>query len=326
MNASLVPTISTFARILGVLGLAWLLAGPAAAAEPARNPAFGVMIHYLPGRGEVRPWLKPEVEGLANALAEMRASYLIVTLGQNNGQYIAPNASMVALCPKAMVNEPRQDLPLELGRALAARGIGLMLYLPFRAPQADRYLMDCLGDVDEQSATSAGFIRNWSKVIGYWSAHYGPLLKGWWFDGVYNTSGMSGEDWRTLCAAANRGGRDRLLAFNSGEGLQRFQTRSAPCQNLAAGELLDVPAGLRAADAAPRFHVATPLAQTWGRPGPARWSSAEIRQRIADARAANGLFTLDIPLPRDLQIAPEQVALVRSATGTPEASHKEARQ
>ncbi|MEJ1127805.1 hypothetical protein V9L20_09500 [Variovorax sp. CCNWLW225] len=296
---------------------AWLLCAACAASAAPPMTGFGVMVHYLPDKQTIADVARFDAEALAASLARMRASYLILTLGQNNGQFIAPNAALELLCPGSIENRPPRDLPMEIARALQRRGIGLVLYLPFRAPQGDAYLMDCLGDVSEQKPPPARFIAGWTAVVREWSEHYGALAKGWWFDGVYNTKGMSAEDWNGLCAAARTGAPKRWLAFNSGEGPQRFSAKAAPCQNLMAGELLQppapsVPSTTPASGLA--FHVLTPLGASWGQTTAPRFTAAQVRDWIADAKARGGLFTLDLPLDSDYRFLPTHIALVRSAT------------
>ncbi|QGW83052.1 hypothetical protein [Variovorax paradoxus] len=296
---------------------AWLLCVACAASAAPPVTGFGVMVHYLPDKQTIADVARFDAEALAASLARMRASYLILTLGQNNGQFIAPNAALELLCPGSIENRPPRDLPMEIGRALQRRGIGLVLYLPFRAPQGDAYLMDCLGDVSEQKPPPARFIAGWTAVVREWSEHYGALAKGWWFDGVYNTKGMSAEDWNGLCAAARTGAPKRWLAFNSGEGPQRFSAKAAPCQNLMAGELLQppapsVPSTTPASGLA--FHVLTPLGSSWGQTTAPRFTADQLRDWIADAKARGGLFTLDLPLDADYRFLPTHVALVRNAT------------
>ncbi|MEJ1171040.1 hypothetical protein [Variovorax sp. CCNWLW235] len=296
---------------------AGLLCAACAASAAPQVTGFGVMVHYLPDKQTIADVARFDAEALAASLARMRASYLILTLGQNNGQFIAPNAALELLCPGSIENRPPRDLPMDIGRALQRRGIALVLYLPFRAPQGDAYLMDCLGDVSEQKPPPARFIAGWTAVVREWSEHYGALAKGWWFDGVYNTKGMSAEDWDGLCAAARTGAPKRWLAFNSGEGPQRFSAKAAPCQNLMAGELLQppapsVPSTTPASGLA--FHVLTPLGASWGQTTAPRFTAAQVRDWIADAKARGGLFTLDLPLDSDYRFLPTHVALVRSAT------------
>lgn len=299
--------------------LAALVLGAGAAAGQAQlpetaTPGFGVMVHYLPDKQSIADIERFDVEAFVASLVEMRASHLILTLGQNNGQFIAPNAALEVLCPDSARNRPPRDLPLEIGRSLQRRGIALILYLPFRAPQGDRYLMECLGDVSEQSPPPARFIAAWSAVIRNWSEHYGALARGWWFDGVYNTVGMTASDWGAFCNAARSGAAQRWLAFNAGEGAERFSIRSAPCQNLMAGEFMQPPPHPAGSPSELTFHVLTPLAASWGRAAPARFTAAQVRGWIADAKARDGLFTLEMPLDANFRFLPAHVALVRSAT------------
>jgi hypothetical protein len=319
-----IQALRALRRLASAALLGAACAGAGAQQQEAPVPGFGVMVHYLPDKQNVQNAALFDVEALAAALADMRASYLVLTLGQNNGQFIAPNAALEALCPESARHRPPRDLPLEIGRALERRGIGLVLYLPFRAPQADPYLMACLGDVSEQQPPPARFTAAWSAVIRYWSEHYGPLARGWWFDGTYNTRGMSPESWNALCAAAKSGGgANRWLAFNPGEGPARFNARAAPCQNVMAGEFMQPPppASLPAALAAERpsnlaFHLLTPLGASWGQATAPRFSADQLRDWIADAQARGGLFTLDLPLDDGLRLLPAHVAHVRSATAT----------
>ncbi|MET3493605.1 hypothetical protein [Variovorax boronicumulans] len=306
-------------RRLMLTALALAAAGPQAfaAAPPAAAPGFGVMVHYLPDKQSIGDIGRFDAEAFAASLAEMRATYLILTLGQNNGQFIAPNAALEALCPRSARNRSPRDLPLDIGRALQRHGIALMLYLPFRAPQGDAYLMDCLGDVSEQLPPPRRFITGWSAVVKDWSEHYGAMVTGWWFDGVYNTTDMNADDWGTLCAAARSGASNRWLAFNAGEGAARFSLKSAPCQNLMAGELMQPPERLSSPPSDLRLHVLTPLGTSWARTSAPRFSSAQLRGWLADAAARRGMFTLDMPLDKDFRFLPSHVALVRSATTPP---------
>jgi hypothetical protein len=299
--------------LLAVMPLAGR-AQPAGASAGAPMPGFGVMVHYLPDKQSINEIKRFDVEAFASTLADMRASHLILTLGQNNGQYIAPNAALEVLCPGSAANRSPRDLPMEIGQALRKRGISLILYLPFRAPQADPALMDCLGDVSEQEPPPARFIAAWSSVIRDWSERYGSLVSGWWFDGTYNTKGITPAGWEMLCSAARTGAANRWLAFNAGEGAERFSAKSAPCQNLMAGEYMQPPAHLTAPPSELALHVLTPLSASWGREAPARFTAAQLRSWISEAAAVRGLFTLDMPIDAAGRFLPAHVALMKSVT------------
>jgi hypothetical protein len=309
------PMLRSLAALL--LLAATPLAGraqPAGTSAGAPMPGFGVMVHYLPDKQSINEIKRFNVEAFATTLADMRASHLILTLGQNNGQYIAPNAALEVLCPASAANRPPRDLPMEIGKALRSRGIALILYLPFRAPQADRALMDCLGDVSEQEPPPARFVAAWSSVIRDWSERYGSLVSGWWFDGTYNTKGITPAGWDMLCGAARAGGSNRWLAFNAGEGAERFSVKSAPCQNLMAGEYMQPPAHLAGPPSELALHVLTPLTASWGREAPARFTATQLRGWISEAAAARGLFTLDMPIDATGRFLPAHVALMKSVT------------
>ena len=312
------PVMRSLMQLLAALLLATLsLAGRA---QPM--PGFGVMVHYLPDKQSISEIKRFDVEAFASALADMRASHLILTLGQNNGQYIAPNSALEVLCPASAKNRPPRDLPLEIGEALQRRGIALILYLPFRAPQDDAALMRCLGDVSEQQPPPARFIAAWSSVIRDWSERYGTLAGGWWFDGTYNTQGITPAGWDMLCGAARASGNNRWLAFNAGEGAERFARKSAPCQNLMAGEYMQPPAQLVTSSSSASasasselvLHVLTPLTASWGREAPARFTASQLRSWFSQAAAARGLFTLDMPIDATGRFTPAHVALIKSVT------------
>lgn len=309
------PPSGRFAAMRAGVAVACAFAVAAApSAADSGNAAFGVMVHYLPDRQSVRGMVDIDVEAAADALAAMRASYLILTLGQNNGQYVAPNAALEALCPASVRQRPPRDLAMDLAQALNRRGIQLVLYLPFRAPQGDAYLMNCLGDRNEQQPPPQRFIAAWAAVIRDWSDRYGPSVTGWWFDGTYNTSGMTAADWNLLCGAALSGATSRWIAFNGGEGPARFSARFAPCQNMMAGELMHPGVSLKAPVSSMRFHVLTPLGDSWSTPSAPRFDARQIRQWIADAKSAQGSLTLDLPVDTGFRFLPSHVAVVRSAT------------
>ncbi len=110
------------------------------------------------------------------------------------------------------------------------------------------------------------------------------------------------------------GAANRWLAFNAGEGAERFSAKSAPCQNLMAGEYMQPPAHLTAppsgagaarADAAERLDGAARRR----RASRLRSCAAGFRKRLP----CRALFTLDMPIDAAGRFLP-RVALMKSVT------------
>jgi hypothetical protein len=151
--------------LMAGLGLALLGAGVAQEQEGSatnanraawlREAGWGVFTHYLSDialqgkEPSVEAWNEVvdsfDVLGLAEQLASVGAKYYVITLGQNSGYYIAPNAAYdkyVGISPSKCA---RRDLVADLAEALAPKGIRLMVYLPAGAPDRDPVAMEKLG-------------------------------------------------------------------------------------------------------------------------------------------------------------------------------------
>src|SRR5215475_15005459 len=119
-------------------------AGAHGRAEWLKIARWGVMTHYLPD------WIDPQrkwtsedwnklvdgfdTEGLAKQLEAVGAGYYLISVGQNSGFYLAPNATYDRLVGVQSGKEAskcsRRDLVADLYVALRKRGIKLMVYLP----------------------------------------------------------------------------------------------------------------------------------------------------------------------------------------------------
>ena len=103
-----------------------------------KEARIGAFMHFLPGNAEQFAKVNDfDVEALARQLEDMGAKYFVFTLGQNSGWFNAPNATY----DRVTGYQPGErcatrDLPLDLYRALHAKGIRLMLYLPCQTPNA----------------------------------------------------------------------------------------------------------------------------------------------------------------------------------------------
>jgi hypothetical protein len=104
-----------------------------------KDAKYGVFMHFLPGDDRQLSQVKDfDVEFLAKQLEAAGARYFVITLGQNSGYFISPNAAYARYTGYAAGEKcSTRDLPLDLFKALQPRGIKLMLYLPCQVPNQD---------------------------------------------------------------------------------------------------------------------------------------------------------------------------------------------
>ncbi|MBU0606597.1 MAG: hypothetical protein KKI08_01870 [Armatimonadetes bacterium] len=215
-----------------------------------RDAKWGVFVHYLAGlpSADQPEGTTPEswneridalnVDGLARQLAEVQAGYFFITLGQNSGYILSPNATYDSLVRRDPSRLARRDLVADLIAALEPHGIPVMVYSPAHAPALDRLAVEGLkctptwdascwqlkpgtylieGEVDTRLTE---FQRNWEAILREWSLRWGKGCRGWWFDGCYKADLMyrsSDEpNFRSFAAAVKAGNPDSLVAFNPG--------------------------------------------------------------------------------------------------------------
>src|SRR5215469_9305331 len=66
------------------------------------------------------------------------AGYYLISIGQNSGYSLSPNAASDQLTGISPSKLSRRDLVADLYQALHKRAIRLMVYLPSRAPGGDK--------------------------------------------------------------------------------------------------------------------------------------------------------------------------------------------
>lgn len=72
-----------------------------------------------------------DVAGLAEQLRSVGAGYLILTIGQNSGYYLAPNPTYDRLVGARRSRLARRDLVSDLSAALRERGVRLLSVTPW---------------------------------------------------------------------------------------------------------------------------------------------------------------------------------------------------
>lgn len=260
-----------------------------------RDARVGAFMHFLPGNADQFAKVNDfDVEALAKQLEDVGAKYFVFTLGQNSGWFNAPNAAYDRITGYQSGERcATRDLPLELYRALHAKGIRLMLYLPCQAPNRDIHAQKAFGlpEGPRDQPIDIAFATQWAKVIQEWSARYGDQVSGWWFDGGYQHIHFSEDIAAIYADVVKRGNADAIVTFNPGVKLIRY----TQAEDYTAGELYDpfgiVPAS-RWVDGA-QWHALTFLGSDWGRRD-VRHPTERWRSWFKTVVAHGGAVTLDM--------------------------------
>ena len=278
-----------------------------------KEARWGVMTHYLAdwiARREniemsVEKWNELvdqfDADGLAKQLESVDASYFLMTIGQNSGYYLSPNATYdgyVGITPSKC---SRRDLVADLHRALSRRGIRLMVYLPSGAPNGDEVAKQAL-QWQNGPYPNKEFQEKWQDIIREWSERWGDRVAGWWFDGCYwpNTMYRSVDppNFATFAAAARAGYPERVIAFNRGV-VPRIISIT-PHEDYTAGEISDMSVMQirRSNDGmidGAQIHILGYLGERWGTGSP-RFSAEEAVAWSRQVIEKEGIITWDVPI------------------------------
>jgi len=316
-----------------------LLAGGAFPQDRARWMAearFGVMTHYLADlqshehhlEMSVERWNQVvdgfDVEKMARQLESVGAGYYQISIGQNSGYYLAPNAAYDRITGIDPSKCSRRDLVADLSEALHKRGIRLMVYLPSGAPAQDQ-TADAALEWRNGPFPNREFQLKWEQVIREWSARWGGKVAGWWFDGCYFPNSMYRSDqppnFASFAAAARAGNPEAAVAFNPGV-VYRILSLT-PHEDFTAGEidkpdLVTIRRDSRGKVDGARIHMLSYLGENWGRGAAPRFSDEQVIAYTKKVRDAGGAVTWDVPVHLDGTIAQpflDQLAALSRALG-----------
>jgi Alpha-L-fucosidase len=313
-----------------LLALVAVLPQPAAAQHRAqwmREARWGVMNHFL------AEWIAPDahesvarwnalvdgfdVKGLAEQLESVGAHYYLITIGQNSGFYISPNATYDQFVGIQPSHCSRRDLVADLYEELHPRGIRLMVYLPAGAPNGD--------DVAKQKLQwrngpypNREFQQMWEQIIREWAERWGDKVAGWWFDGAYwpNTMYRSGQapDFASFAAAARAGNPARVLAFNPG--VVNRTISITPHEDYIAGEIsdperMDIRRVYDGMVDGTQLHILSYMGTRWGK-SPGRFTNEQIIGYTKKVLDEGGVFTWDVPVQPSGLIADEFIAQLKA--------------
>lgn len=315
MRANQVPSPCGF--FLGAVMALLLVSAPLSAQNRAswlKEAKWGVMSHYM------AEWIAPEahesveawnrmvdgfdVKGLAEQLESVGAGYYLITIGQNSGYYIAPNATYDKLVGNGPSKNSRRDLVADLYDELHPRGIQLMVYLPSGAPNSDKKAVAAL-EWQNGPYRNREFQLKWEQVIREWGERWGEKVAGWWFDGCYWPNTMyrtkDAPNFESFAAAARAGNPNRAVSFNPGT---IYRTISiTPHEDFIAAEH-DDPARTDVnrvtggnVDGA-QLHVLSYMGRRWGRTPP-RFTTEQVITFTQNIIQQGGAFTWDVPAQPD---------------------------
>jgi len=260
-----------------------------------KNARYGVFMHFLPGDANGLSLVDSfNVDALARQLQEAGAGYFVITLGQNSGYFISPNAAYNAITGYAAGERcSTRDLPLDLYRALRPRGIRLMLYLPCQTPNQDARAQKAFGlpQGPQDQPIDLEFARRWARVIQEWSDRYGDKISGWWFDGAYEHIHFTEQIAQLYAKAAKHGNPRAIVTFNPGVRVIHY----TQAEDYTAGELNE-PFGLIPTSRwlnGSQWHALTFVGTMWGRRD-TRYTGQQWAQWVAAVTEKGGAVTLDM--------------------------------
>jgi hypothetical protein len=302
---------------------------------------WGVFVHYLADIAsntqvpDVTPddWNRRidgfDVKGLADQLEAVGAGYFFITLGQNSGFYLSPNATYDSIVGHQPSRCSHRDLVADLSAELLPRGIRMMVYFTACAPALDRRAIEALKCTPPNDAGRIAFHPElysyvagvddrltefqlmWQQVVREWSLRWGTGCSGWWIDGCYNADVMyrhpDEPNFASFAAACKDGNPDSLVAFNPGVKVPVIC--HSEDEDYTAGEISDAfpapsmygrPKLGRYVDGA-QCQILTYLGQGWGQ-GEPRFSDEFVIGYTKDMARNEGVITWDVATAREGRI------------------------
>lgn len=187
-----------------------LAAQARASIAPYAN-GYGFMFHWvgqsMPHSGAPLPYAQAveafDAEAFADMVEAAGGRYVFFTTNHMYPHFPAPIVAWEQHFPHMTT---RRDLIADIGKALAKRGIAMMLYINFTSAL---YPDDVVcGDV----SSLKDFACSVFEEVGN---RYGKLLKGWWVDSCYQLErAFVNMDIEPLWRASKTGNAERIVAFN----------------------------------------------------------------------------------------------------------------
>jgi hypothetical protein len=248
------------------------------------DAGFGIMFHYLKPMfvpdGGSKEWNDAvnsfDAEKFADQARTTGAGFVMITLGQNSGDYCSPNAafdSVMGIKPGELCST--RDLPADLIKALGKYNIPVILYLPSNPPVNNKLVSEKFHyPVGKDSATSQYNQPILENMIREWSLRYGTGVRGWWFDGLYEWNAIRStrmdmsvrHNISTHTLAAKAGNHNSIVTYNYGFGKIHANT---PYCDYSSGEkqTIDEMPSSRWVEDGVQWFLFTYLGEKWGGKG-----------------------------------------------------------
>jgi hypothetical protein len=260
-----------------------------------KDAQYGVFMHFLPSSAATLAQVKAfDAPFVAQQLEDMGARYFVITLGQNSGYFISPNAAYERYTGYAAGERcSSRDLPLDLYRALQPKGIKLMLYLPCQVPNGDARAQQAFGlrQGKQDQPIDVEFAKKWSEVIQEWADRYSDKVAGWWFDGGYAWVKFNEAIGENYAAAVKHGNPKAIVTFNPGVRVIHY----TEAEDYTAGELNDPLGSIPISRwlQGSQWHALTFMGSNWGQRG-TRYSEEQWANWVRAVTAKGGVVTLDM--------------------------------
>jgi alpha-L-fucosidase len=293
-----------------------------------KQARFGIMVHYLADWRSRTDSIATtpsiwndminhfDVEGLAEQVKSTGAGYLIFTIGQNSGYFLAPNKTyekITGITGKCS----QRDLVNDLSAALKKRGLKLIVYLPSGAPGGDSEARTALQWQNGPNENKA-FQQNWEAIIRDWSLRWGKKIDGWWFDGCYWPNimyrGEKAPNFASFAAAARAGNAESVVAFNPGVVYRTISL--TPYEDYTAGEIdkpemITIKRSYNGKVDGKQIHVLSFLGKTWGM-GEPRFTAEQVINFANQVTQPGGAITWDTPVQRNGLISSSFIEILQA--------------
>ena len=203
----------------------------------------GMSTHYVGSRGNLEERARQfKPEKVAEQVERAGAGWLLFTIHHQPWAMLAPNAAYDKLVDNSKYTAER-DVAMELSKALADRGIKMMIYVNLRLDPRGA----CPAEVREAMGgwpPDDKLVENVAEVYGEFSRRYGDRVAGWWVDGAWLPEFKKSphrEKWfATIAKALRSGNPDAAIAFNQGLIDRHGMIRYSPQNDYTAGEMGDL--------------------------------------------------------------------------------------